>query len=84
MTKRIMDKHPNTPSKPVTVKVAAAELGLSIRTVQFLIKQGRLKAEKLDPDSPTSAYLIERADLDGLKAERGARVKADGHVWGVQ
>lgn len=51
----------------MTVDQAAAELNLSVRAVQHRIKVGTLAAQKLDPSKRTSAYVIDRAEVERVK-----------------
>lgn len=51
----------------VDVKTAAAELGITVRAVQYRIDNGTLAAEKIG-QGRTSAYVIARTELDRVKA----------------
>ena len=55
----------------VNVRDAAAELGISPRAVLHRITRGELRATKVG-DGRTSAYIIERAEIDRVKAEAAA------------
>lgn len=51
----------------VNVRDAAAELGISPRAVLHRITRGELRATKVG-DGRTSAYIIERAEIERAKA----------------
>lgn len=70
-------KYTPTPSF-VSVRDAAEQIGLAVRTVQFLIKDGKIAASKIGP--ATSAYVIEQAEVDRVVAERveDTKRRADG------
>ena len=51
----------------VNVRDAAAELGISPRAVLHRITRGELRAVKVG-DGRTSAYIIERAEIERVKA----------------
>ena len=51
----------------VNVRDAAAELGISPRAVLHRITRGELRATKVG-DGRTSAYIIERAEIERVKA----------------
>lgn len=53
----------------LTVNQAAAELGISPRTVLHHITVGKLAADKLDPSKRTSAYVIHRDEVDRAKTD---------------
>ena len=55
----------------VNVRDAAAELGISPRAVLHRITRGELRATKVG-DGRTSAYIIERAEIERVKAEAAA------------
>ena len=57
------------PQNNYTVKVAAERLHLSTRALLHRIKAGTVQANKVDPDSLTSAYLIPAEEVDRLIAE---------------
>jgi len=54
----------------LTTTEAAAALGLSIKTVQSLIKRGRLPAEKKGRD-----WMIKRKDVEAHERGKGGRPK---------
>ena len=60
------------PQNNYTVKVAAERLHLSTRALLHRIKAGTVQAEKVDPDSQTSAYLIPAQEVERLEAESAA------------
>jgi len=60
------------PQNNYTVKVAAERLHLSTRALLHRIKAGTVQAEKVDPDSQTSAYLIPAEEVERLEAEAAA------------
>lgn len=55
----------------VNVQSAAALLGISPRAVLHRITRGTLRATKVGAGR-TSAYIIERAEIDRVKAEAAA------------
>lgn len=55
----------------VNVRTAAAELGLSPRAVLHRIQTGTLTATKVG-DGRTSSYVIDRAEIERVLAEREA------------
>ena len=56
-----------TPSDYLTVTQAARELNLTRRAVVHRIAAGTLAADKVG-DARTSAYIIERAEVERIKA----------------
>lgn len=54
----------------VTVKEAAKVLGVHVATVINAIKSGKLRASQTTGPRGTLMYIIEKASLDALKAER--------------
>lgn len=55
-----------TPAPLLTVREAAAELGLTVRAVQHRIQVGTLEARKYGTGR-TSQYLIARSELQRVK-----------------
>lgn len=50
---------------------AAEELGVSYRTLQLWVKQGKFpNAYKLDPDALNSPYRIPRSDIEAIQKKR--------------
>jgi excisionase family DNA binding protein len=56
--------------KLLTTKEAAEKLGITVRRVQAMIVDDRLKAQKLGRD-----YVIEEADLESVKERKAGRPK---------
>ena len=59
-------RHMNTTPAHLTVRQAAAELGITPRAILHRIAAGTLPATKLGDG--TSAYIIARKDVDAAKA----------------
>jgi excisionase family DNA binding protein len=57
-------------SEVVSVKEAAAQLGVTPKTAWEWIKKGRLKGYKLDPRSPRGRYRVYRDSVEALLRER--------------
>lgn len=58
--------------KLLTTKEAAETLGVTVRRVQAMIKDGRLQAEKLGRD-----YVVKESDLDAVRERKAGRPKTD-------
>lgn len=56
--------------KLLTTKEAAEKLGVTVRRVQAMINDGRLKAQKFGRD-----YVIDESDLEAVKARKAGRPK---------
>ena len=56
---------------PLSVEQAAAELRITPRAVRHRIKSGKLAAVKVG-GGKTSAYVIDRAEVERVKAEASA------------
>ncbi len=68
----------------LTTKQAAKKLNKSVRWIQTLIKDGRLKAEKFGRD-----YLISESDLQNIeKRKQGRPTKLtsvlEGYIWDIE
>ena len=58
--------------KIITTKVAAEMLGVTVRRVQALIKDGRLQAEKLGRD-----WVVKESDIESVRERKVGRPKKD-------
>jgi excisionase family DNA binding protein len=61
----------------MSVRQAAEALGESLRTTMRRIESGTLPAEKIDGKQRVGMYVIARADVDKLVAERAAELRAE-------
>jgi excisionase family DNA binding protein len=59
------------PQPPISAADAARETGIALRTIQLALSRGELKAHKLS-DRLTSAWVIDRDDLDAWLQERAS------------
>lgn len=57
--------------KLLTTNEVAEKLGVTVRRVQAMIKDGRLEAEKLGRD-----YLIKESSLEAVKERKSGRPKS--------
>lgn len=53
--------------KTYTVKEAADYLGIRVRTLQRLIKAGKISAHKPNPLGSTSPYVIDASEVERFK-----------------
>lgn len=70
---------PKQPVEFLTVERAAQDpdLDLGVRGINYAIVRGELPARKLDPDKPTSPYLIDPEDWAAFKQARLAAAPAN-------
>lgn len=65
-----MPQPTTAPSQWITVSAAAAECGVTRRTIINWIASGKLKVETRHGDAATSPYVISRESLDAAKADQ--------------
>ncbi len=58
----------------ISVREAARRLGVTTRTVQRMIRDGRLEGWKLNPELPSSPYVV---DADSVGAQIQAQLEVE-------
>jgi len=61
-------------ARPLTLKEAAAELGLGYETARMMAKDGRLATFR--PAGPTGRRMVEPSEVERVKRDTVAEVKA--------